>query len=201
MKYIDPTILGKSLSYSEFRDYVTVALKQDPSLLQLSEDYLEYAILNQSRLNRLDKTLQIQEESQRQLQALSKNYIWLVITESWCGDAAQSVPMLNKLAQSCSKIDLRVVFRDQNLELIDAFLTNGGRAIPKVLVLDAKDNEVVGLWGPRPLKAQEFVDNYKKVHAGFDKAGATELQLWYTKDKGKQVEQELVLLMQDIDKA
>ncbi|MHC5200735.1 thioredoxin family protein [Myroides sp. LJL119] len=199
MKYIDPTIIGKSLTYLDFREFVTNALQNNPEALQLSEDYLQYAILNQSRLHRLDKTLVLDSAAKQALESLEKEYIWLVITESWCGDAAQSVPMLNKMAECSSKIQMRVVFRDQNLELMDAFLTNGGRAIPKMLILDQQTNQVLATWGPRPVGAQNFVDQYKLEHGGFDMQGANDLQLWYTKDKGKQVELEVVEIMKSLE--
>lgn len=200
MKHISLDLVKKSIGYSAFRDLITNALENDPSVLGLSEDYLQYTILNQTRVKRLDKTLQVLPEVNEQLKELKSDYIWLVITESWCGDAAQILPMIHKMSQCTEHISLDIVFRDENLELMDAFLTNGARAIPKLIVLDKNNLEVLATWGPRPKLAQELVIAYKQEHGVFDSQGGTELQLWYTKDKGVEIQKEICALMQDLDR-
>ncbi|MHC5308729.1 thioredoxin family protein [Myroides sp. LJL116] len=200
MKHISLDLIEKSIKYSAFRDLITNALENDPSVLELSEDYLQYAILNQTRVKRLDKTLKVLPEVKEQLEHLSKDFIWLVITESWCGDAAQILPMIHKMSECSAHISLKILFRDQNLELMDAFLTNGARAIPKLIVLDKKSLEVLASWGPRPKLAQDVVVAYKQEHGVFDSQGGTELQLWYTKDKGVEIQKEIAALMQTLNK-
>lgn len=200
MKYIEDSILEKSLSYQDFRAFVSNALANDIDSLGLKSDYINYAKLNEARLHRLDKTLKVEESTVHVLSQLRKKYVWVVITESWCGDAAQIVPMLNKMAQISDNIELRLVFRDQNLELMDAFLTNGGRAIPKLLIANKENNEIVGHWGPRPKDAQQVVIDYKEAHGTFDSEGSVALQLWYTKNKGKLIETEVLALQQQLDK-
>ncbi|MGL4581520.1 MAG: thioredoxin family protein [Flavobacterium sp.] len=192
---IDSKYIDKSFSYSEFRQFVTHALKTDKSILNLEEDYIAYAELNEARLHRLDKTMKVVEEVATQLASLKKKYTWIVITESWCGDAAQIVPVLNKMAEACPNIDMRLVFRDQNLELMDAFLTNGGRAIPKLIIAEQDTLKVLGHWGPRPALGQKVVTDYKAAHGVVDEAGKVELQMWYTKDKGHEVQKEVIELM------
>ncbi|WP_183600375.1 thioredoxin family protein [Paenibacillus phyllosphaerae] len=86
---------------------------------------------------------------------------WLVITEDWCGDAMMINPILRKVAEA-AKVEMRVVLRDSNVELMDRYLTNGGRAIPIVLILNA-EGEVVGKWGPRAPKVQEIVDQLRST--------------------------------------
>ncbi|MCC9042639.1 thioredoxin family protein [Myroides sp. M-43] len=192
---IDPKYIEKSLSYNEFRHYVTEALATDKSILNLEDDYLAYAELNEARLHRLDKTMKVEEEVIAKLAGLKKKYTWIVISESWCGDAAQIVPILNKMAESTDNIELRIVFRDQNLELMDAFLTNGGRAIPKLIIVEQDTLKVLGDWGPRPILAQKVVTDYKATHGVVDEAGKVALQMWYTKDKGHEVQKEVIELM------
>ncbi|MHC5352870.1 thioredoxin family protein [Myroides sp. LJL115] len=200
MKHISLDVVEKSIKYSAFRDLVTNALENDPSVLELSEDYLQYAILNQTRVKRLDKTLKVLPEVKKQLEHLHREFIWLVITESWCGDAAQILPMIHKMSECSEHISLKILFRDQNLELMDAFLTNGARAIPKLIVLDKKKLEVLASWGPRPKLAQDVVVAYKQEHGVFDSQGGAELQLWYTKDKGVEIQKEISALMQTLNK-
>lgn len=199
MNKIDLKELNNSFTYATFRAYVTEALQNNPEKLQLSSDYLPYAELNEARLHRLDKTLSVASEVALVLENLNKDYIWLVISESWCGDAAQSVPMLNKMAAITDKIDLRIVFRDQNLDLMDQYLTNGGRAIPKLLIVEKETLNVVGDWGPRPADAVQLVNDYKAEHGKFDEDGIIALNKWYTKNKGQQVQQEVAALMTAID--
>lgn len=200
MTQIELGTLNKSFSYDDFRSFVSDALEKDSSILGLDEGYLKYTELNEARLHRLDKTLKVDETFAAALKDLNKEYIWIVISESWCGDAAQSVPMLNKLASVGDKIKMLIVLRDENLELMDQFLTNGGRAIPKLIIVEKATNKIVGDWGPRPKGARELVESYKAENGKFDEAGAIELQKWYAKDKGFQVQQEVVDLMLSIDK-
>ncbi len=199
MRNIIVSSLEKSKSYLEYRNFVSEALQNSPEKLEIEESMIPYATLNETRLKRLDKTTQIGEESAHKMQQLSKSYIWLVITESWCGDAAQCLPILNKLAILSNLVDLRLVFRDQNLELMDLFLTNGGRAIPKLLVLDPETKEVLGHWGPRPEGAVAYVEDYKAAHGALDEAGKEGLFKWYNENKGKQIEEEVVAMMLDLE--
>lgn len=199
MKNIITSSLKKSLTYAAYRSFVTEALTNNPDALAINSDYLPYAQLNETRLKRLDKTMKVAEPMTQQLKQLKKNYLWVVISESWCGDAAQSLPVMDKLAEATEAIELKVVFRDQNLELMDLFLTNGGRSIPKLLILDRDSLEVLADWGPRPEGAQQFITDYKAAHGSIDEEGKTGLQLWYTKDKGEEIKSEIMRIMLDLD--
>ena len=200
MSTISQKDLDNSLTYAEFRSFVTEALENNPDKLQISENYLPYAKLNETRLNRLDKTLTIESETALVIENLSNDYYWIVISESWCGDAAQSVTVLNKMAEITDKIELRILFRDQNLDLMDQYLTNGGRAIPKLLIVEKQSLEVVADWGPRPADAIALVNNYKEENGKFDEEGIILLNKWYTKNKGQQVQQEIATLMLNLEK-
>lgn len=143
----------------------------------------EYTSLNLARMSRLDKTISIGENLQAQLYALQSPITFLLISEAWCGDAAQNVPLIAKMADSVAAIDLRIVWRDSNLELMDNFLTRGGRGIPKLVILDSDSLEVLATWGPRPAAAQALVDAHKaNPQESYDEF-VKNLHLWYTKDK------------------
>src|SRR5690606_21343878 len=118
------------------------------------------------------------------LKKLSTPQIWLVITEAWCGDAAQIAPVLFKMAEASPAITLKFVYRDEHQELRDALLTNGGPSIPELIALNAA-NDVLFTWGPRPLLAAELVEDFKSKNEVFTSAFKQELQNWYNKDKGK----------------
>lgn len=155
-----------------------------------SNPYHKYLPMNWQRVTRLNKSLTVDSETQHILQTAPKQ-TWLVITEHWCGDASQIVPVLAKLAESAPEnIDLKLVYRDQNLELIDAHLTNNGRAIPKLVILNA-NQELMAEWGPRPQQAQALVKELKSNPATAD-TYADELHKWYAKDKQASIIKEVL---------
>ena len=146
-------------------------------------------------MDRLDKTLKISEENQNSLNQLKDGYTFLVIAEGWCGDAAQILPVINKIAEASIKIDLKIVCRDENDALMSQFLTNGGKAIPKVIVINNK-NEVLNSWGPRPSEATKMVNDYKATHGGLNDNFKKDLQIWYNKDKGNNTQKDLLNILE-----
>ena len=130
--------LSQSFSYPEFRSLMETWEKEEKtSGTEQTEERIHYTKLNSSRMRRLDKTLKLTPEQQAAFNRIKSPQIWLVLVESWCGDGAQTLPVLNLIADSPA-IDLRILLRDDNPELIDAFLTNGTRSIPKLLILNSQ---------------------------------------------------------------
>src|SRR6202012_221035 len=119
---------------------------------------------------------------------------WLVITEGWCGDAAFNVPLFHVLEKLVpEKVNLRLVLRDSNLELMDANLTDGGRSIPKLIVLNDK-LKPVGSWGPRPAELQQFMKQWK--NDGLElKELIPKVHSWYDGDKTRTLQQELTRMV------
>lgn len=196
MQEIIKNSLAKSLTYSEYRKQVADLLKEGKSTgNEQSEALTKYSELNEVRMNRLEKTIQISEEVKAGLNNLQSNYIWIVISEGWCGDAAQLVPIIHKMAELSDKIDLRIVLRDDNEALMNKFLTNGGKAIPKLLILDAETLTVLSDWGPRPEGAKNLILDYKAQHGIVDETAKTELQKWYLHDKGISTQNEIMELI------
>lgn len=151
-----------------------------------------YAHLNHARMNRLDKTIVLDEASKTTLDALTTKYTWVLVSEGWCGDAAQIVPVISKMVDYSDQIDLKIILRDQHLELMDEFLTNGARAIPKLIILDENCTEIINVWGARPFVAQKLISDYKDEHGVVDNYIKTELQKWYLKDKGLSTMREIL---------
>ena len=196
-------ILEKSLqtahSYTEYKQMVLELLKEGKSTgINQNEDLFHFTKLNNQRMERLDKQTKLNEESLTKTQKINKDFTWLVLTESWCGDAAQTLPVINKFAEANEKIDLKVVLRDENEELMNQFLTNGNKAIPKLIVVDNHSKEVVGSWGPRSAKAAKMVIDYKEKHGTIDAKLKTDLQNWYNEDKGLNIEMEMVDLIEGL---
>merc|ERR1711916_209266 len=134
------------------------------------------------------------ESTKTALSKLNQKQTWLVLTEGWCGDAAQNLPIIHKMAEASNQIDLKLVLRDEHLELMDMFLTNGGRAIPKLIALD-ENLEVLFTWGARPSIATKMVADYKAAHGKLDDALKKDLQVWYNKNKGLNLQEDFVKLL------
>ena len=194
------SIIEKSLinsySYTEYRNHVSQLLIQGLSTgTTQSEDLTHYSTLNEVRMNRLDKTIKIPQEISDRLVGVSKDYILLVLSEGWCGDAAQILPVINKMAQLNTMLDLQIVLRDDNPELMDAYLTNGGRSIPKLVLVDKDTLEPINSWGPRPAEAVKLISDFKEKYGVINEEAKTELQKWYLHDKGLSTMQEIVELL------
>jgi hypothetical protein len=156
-------------------------------------EHAHYSTLNLSRMKRVFKTFQVNNETAIQFSEPPRQ-LWLLITESWCGDAAQSVPVLARLAALSPTIEFRIIIRDEHLDIIDLFLTNGGRAIPKLIGLNPDTFEVKWHWGPRPQGAIDVVTRCK--NEGLEKEQiALTLQEWYNQDKGISITEELTDLV------
>jgi hypothetical protein len=167
--------------------------------LDQSESFLEYAGLNLQRMRRITKTFQLSDESLKSLADKKFNMIWLVITEGWCGDAAQNLPIMNSIAEHAQGIELKTILRDEHLDLMDQFLTNGGRSIPKLIAMDKDSKKVIFTWGPRPAFAQEMLLEFKKDESKAYNQFAKEMQLWYAKDKGRTTIAEIMALVDAAD--
>ena len=191
--------LENSFSYADDRKKVTSLIAEGKSTGHTqSEDLLKYSELNETRMNRLEKTIEVTDKTKTKLQNLDKKYIWLVLSEGWCGDAAQIVPVIHKMAEVTDKVELKIALRDDNDALMQHFLTNGGKAIPKLIVLDAETLEVVLDWGPRPHGAKQLILDYKAAHGVVDEPAKIELQKWYLHDKGISIQNEIVEMHENI---
>lgn len=186
------------LSYLAYRDLIDELLVAKKTTgTDHSDAMLHYTKMNVQRMSRVGKTVQLDPKLSDALNAIQGHYRFLVISEGWCGDAAQIVPIFDKIATTFpTKFDLRFVLRDSNLPLIDAHLTNGGRAIPVLLVLDNSGN-VVAQWGPRPQILQGLLAEWKSQESDM-MALAEKLHGWYAKDKTSATQQELTELFTNL---
>ena len=196
MKSIIQSALQNSHSYTEYRTLVSKLISEGKSTgKEQSADLLHYSELNEVRMKRLEKTLKLDLEVEKALQNLKSKQTWLVISEGWCGDAAQILPIIKLMSEAYENIDLKLVFRDENEELINLFLTNGAKSIPKLLLLDESFN-LINHWGPRPEGAKNLIIEYKAKHGIVDEAAKIALQKWYLDDKGISTMKEIVAILQ-----
>ncbi|MGV9003293.1 thioredoxin family protein [Flavobacterium sp.] len=193
MNTIIQNSLANSHTYVEYRAIISALLKEGKSTgNEPSDDLTNYSQLNQTRMNRLEKTIEITPEVTNKLQKLTKDYLWLVIAEGWCGDAAQLVPIFHKMADVSPKVEMKIVLRDENDALMNLFLTNGSKSVPKLIIIDKSTNEVVGDFGPRPIGAKQLILDYKAQHGIVDETAKIELQKWYLHDKGISTQNEIM---------
>ena len=188
MKEIIENSLRKTISYTDYKALVHNLLAEGKSTgPEQSEDLTKYSLLNDRRMDRLDKKIKISEETIQEFQKIKQPQTWLVITEGWCGDAAQSLPVLNKIASITPHLTLKIVLRDAHIDLMQHFLTNEAMAIPKLIAVDEVSGVIIGQWGPRPSEATKMVAHYKAANGSLSPEFKKDLQIWYTKDKGQSI--------------
>ena len=202
LKIMETIVVDKTISKAVLKVYVDKGISYQQYKQNMAGDLAlnadlkikEYINLNQRRMHRVEKTYIPSAEIITQVSNLKHKTYWLILTEHWCGDASQTLPALNAIAElSEGKIEMKLVYRDRNDELMNAYLTNGTRSIPKLVQLDEHFN-VTGIWGPRPTVAQELVTELKS-NAATAATYANELHLWYAKDKQQSLEKEIAQLL------
>ena len=136
---------------------------------------------------------EVPEEHLRRVAALGGAWHLLVLSEDWCGDAVNTLPVVAKLAALSPNMDLRVLARDENLDIMDAHLTGRSRSIPCVIALD-EDFRERGWWGPRPTELQRWVLGAGQSLDG--KERYRETRMWYARDHGRTTLDELVVMLE-----
>jgi hypothetical protein len=149
-------------------------------------------------MKRLNKTVEVPAQLTELMKQKANNWRWITITEPWCGDAAQCVPVIEKLALATGGIQTHYILRDEYPAIMDAYLTNGGRSIPKLICLDEKGAEVF-TWGPRPAVIQEVMNRLKADGVTEIATIVEAIQKAYNDDKQQGMYQEFVALLQELN--
>jgi hypothetical protein len=157
------------------------------------EHFLNYTKLNWSRMNRWLKTTSLTDDQKAKIATINETQNWIVITEPWCGDAAHIVPFIYLIASLNPNINIDFVLRDEGNDLINSYLTNGSKSIPKLIIRNSL-GEDLAVWGPRPEKTSLFLEELKAKELSFDEL-KIELQNWYNNDKGNEILKELLGLI------
>lgn len=188
MEPIIESSLERGISYQSYRELVKkLAEENDTTGPEKTEALVNYTKLNDRRMKRWDKTIKVSEGLQKKITEFNHPVTWLVITESWCGDAAHVLPALHKIVELNENLNMKIVLRDDNPELMEAFLTEGSRSIPKVIMIDEKTGDVLTTYGPRPSEATLYVNRYKAKYGKLTPEFKEDLQHWYNKNKGQNV--------------
>lgn len=196
MLMIPQQVIDTAYSYPEYLQLIEALLSDGKTTGSIqNEEMTGYTQLNLRRMNRLNKTTRLNPEVEEIIKGIQRPQIWLVISEAWCGDAAQVLPVIYKMAEANERVSLKIILRDEHPEVIDQYLTNGGRSIPKVIAMDAEDLAVTGVWGPRPELLQQQVLDGKKQGIPKEKVNL-DTQRWYTQDKTRSIQNEFVSLFE-----
>ena len=187
--------MAEIYTYESYKELMDNLLKEGKTS---GEDQSEFMVsltkLNRQRIKRLDNTLELTAEQTAFFANLTGAQSWVVISECWCADAAQILPVIAKVAEANPHIHLSIVLRDENPELMNQYLTNGGKAIPILIISDKATGKVLHVWGPRPKTATTMVEAYKKEHGKLSPEFKEDLQKWYNQDKGQSIIQDLISL-------
>lgn len=202
MRKLIEEALAVSKSYPEYRQLLRDLLAEGKTTgPNQSATYMDAATINQSRMDRLDRKARFLPELETAISLIARPLILLTITEGWCGDAAQIVPLINHMADASDKLEHRLVLRHEHADLIDLFLTDGGRGIPKILFLDAETHDVLGEYGPRPAPAQEMALDFKHKrgpYTDYDEYNKA-LHTWYARDKTQTAQRELLTVIHQLE--
>lgn len=177
-----------------FEDYYQICEQRvnNPSTPEEKEKF-SYNELGLQRMQRTMKTFKIDEHQVEAFEKKNFNGKILIISESWCGDASTTVPVVSAFFKG--RKEVRIFLRDSDLSLIDQFLTNGTQSIPKILILN-ENNEVINTWGPRPKYGTELLKKFKENPETYPREMFyNDLQVYYAKNRGKDTIDELIELL------
>ncbi|MFU8812563.1 MAG: thioredoxin family protein [Balneolaceae bacterium] len=193
-------LVNAAMTYEEYRNMIDDLMSSGKTTGENhSEAMLHYTKMNVHRMKRHDKRTELSDDMKETLSRIERPQVWLVLTEAWCGDAAQSVPVMNQMAEQNENIQLKLILRDENLDVMDQFLQRGkSRSIPKLIILDAGTLDVLGHWGPRPEESQELYDTLRSSNEMAYQEVAEHLHKWYADNKSEAIQSEISGVLQDI---
>ena len=198
MTAIHSSILAQAIPYDAYLQLSALLVKEErTSGPNQSEAYVYYTKLNVQRMKRLNKTIEVPANVIELLKEKAANWTWVILTEPWCGDAAQCVPVIEKLALSAGNIQTLYLLRDEHPEVMDAYLTNGGRSIPKLICLDKTGKELF-TWGPRPAVIQEVLNRLKAEGITEIATIVEQIQKAYNEDKQAGIYNEFECLLKEM---
>jgi hypothetical protein len=186
----------KSLSYEDYIKLTEeiVAGKSEDEIYK-NEKMLNYTKDNLARMNNITSTLNIDKRLYNELQQMQEKQIWVCITESWCGDASQIVPALYLVASCSANIEFRILLRDSNDDVMNNYLTNGSKSIPKLIILKPENLQEIETWGPRPAVVQKIVQEQKDDTSTSFGDKVRMIHSWYNENQSKDLQEEFITIV------
>jgi len=178
-------------SFNDYINLIDMLLADGKSTGPNGKKYFDYGKINRQRMKRIHQLVEFDSLVIQAAQNITPQY-WIIITEGWCGDAAQIVPVLERLSElSEGNIITKYILRDENPLIMNEYLTNGGKSIPILISLNQSDLQEQFVWGPRPAELQRL--RSKWIEEGIENEEVAEnLQGWYNRDKGIHLQNELL---------
>lgn len=197
-QYITKEIIDQSMSYNAYRALINRLLNEDKTTgTDHSEGRIEYTRKNVQLMNQLDEEVNLNVPLKRKLKSVNEPWVWLVLTEAWCGDAAQNIPVIHKMADTAPQIDLKLILRDEHPEIMEQYLTDGSRSIPKLICLHAHTLDVIGTWGPRPADFQQKALEWKDDPDISKEEWVQMLHNWYAEDGYETIQDDFMRLIDE----
>ena len=192
--------ITQSYNYEEYKKMVIKYAEEYTTSGEQLKERIAATLINAQRMKRIDKQCIINYNLHTLTSQINKKQKWLLISETWCGDSAQCVPVIAKIAELNEKIKLEIIFRDEHLDVIDSFLTNGSRSIPKLISIDEETESVNFIWGPRPQAIQKKVLELKNSNNEITHDELVKnIHLWYAQDKTKSIQSEFIELLKKVN--
>jgi len=194
------SIIKSGMNYATYRAHIQSLLTENKTTgSEQTPELVEFTQLNEQRMHRNEKQFKLNKELSETLSSKESKEYWVLFAEAWCGDCAQNIPIIHKIAEaSDSTIDLKILIKSEHLNEFQNYLTNGAESIPKLIRFDTETLEEIDVWGPRPINAQVIAEHWKKNKATQTKEEfEKELHLWYAKDRGQQLQSEMNQLLKN----
>src|ERR1051326_7932789 len=191
----------KLFSYEDYRDNIDKMIHGQSSDLPVqADDKMRFLPLNLQRMKRMEKTVFPDAKLQALLQQINKPLQWIVLAEPWCGDGAQNLPVLNTMAKTNVLIDLKVLLRDSNPDIMDRYLSDGKRSIPKLVCFDTESGEELFTWGARPSSLEKEIISFKEQNPAYNHDDFLAfVHSWYARDKGKGIQEDFIFLLSKLN--
>ena len=190
----------QGLTYEAYQATWAKALEQPLAGLDKTQRrYRYYARYNKERSERVHQAYEVSAKLRGAIEKIDAPQLWMVLTEDWCGDSAYNLPVMVEAARLNELIDLRILHRDENLDVMDQYLTGTARSIPK-LVAFSEAGEELFRWGPRPEEARLLRERYL-AEGLTGNAVSKKLIEWYDEGGWQQVDDELVEMLKTVDSA
>lgn len=194
---ITDSVLAETLSFEEYLQLTHDILEQKVPRagIYLNDNTFRYTGNNKLRMQKVLDNIVLNQKLYNLLSNLDEDWIWLVISEPWCGDASWGVPALCMIASASERIDFRVLLRDTHPDVMRAYQTEGSDSIPKLVCLRKSDMAELGTWGPRPAVLQNIVMQFKNDPAFEYRESVRRIHAWYEEDMTRSIQDELTLLV------
>ncbi len=193
---ITEEVLKRTLNFDQYMELTkTIVANPNYGGMYANEKTHRYT---RSNLERMDKVLQhitINQKLYNALTDLDEDWVWLVLSEPWCGDASWGTPALYIFSTASEKIDFRILLRDENPEIMKAYQTEGSDSIPKLICLRKCDLKELGNWGPRPQVLQQMIMQWKDTPGLDYRESVRQLHAWYDEDMTRSIQDEMIDLL------